>query len=183
MYNKPAGTIGNVTIGPGILYLGVAGATPTIDVGYVTGDATLKFDRQKLEIRQGSPQTLIAQFAKQEDYTLEVKGIEWNLNALMRALGDGATSVSGASDIFKVGAGPAMTGIALQYVHKMSDGGTLTLNMWKVLPDGTVESSINAEKPHELKLKFIGMDPGSTDWGSGALTDGQKMLSLTRTRP
>lgn len=183
MYNKPAGTIGLLGLGPGILYLGPAGATPTLDVGYVTASPVLSLKREQHEVRQGSPQTIVAAFAKQEDFMLEIRSIEWNMDTLLKALGDGATSVSAPNTILKSGGTPACTAYALRFVHKMPDGGTLTLDMWKVIGEGIVESTIEVDKPHEMKLKFKAIDPGTTDWGAAALTDGQKMIKIARTAP
>lgn len=183
MYNNPSGTIGQVTIGPGIIYLGATGSTPSMDVGYIRGKATMNYKREQKEIRQGSPQNLVASLVSQEDFTIEFQGIEWNLNNLLLVLGDGATSVSGANDIFKVGGTPAMATKALRFVHKMADGGTLEVDVWKALGEGTIEVDVNENDLHEVKYKFKAVDAGSTDWAGAALSDGQKLVKIVRTRP
>ena len=183
MYNNPSGTIGQVTLGPGVIYLGSSGSTPSVDVGYVRGSATLNFKREQVEIRQGSPQTIVDALASAEDVMIEFTGIEWDMDNLLHVLGDGATSVSGAQEILKMGGTPANAKKALRYVHRMSDGGTLEVDIWKCIGEGTFEASINPDDLHEIKYKFKAIDPGSTDWAGASLTDGQKLVKVIRTRP
>jgi len=183
MYNNPSGTSGQISIGPGIVYLGAAGSNPSIDVGYVRGSATLMFTREQVEIRQGSPQTIIDALVGAEDVTLEFTCIQWSLDAMLHVLGARATSVSGANDILKIGGTPAVTKKALRFVHKMADGGTLDVSLWKCIGEGVIEAAINPDDIHELQYKFKAVDPGTTDWAGAALTDGQKLAKVVRTRP
>ena len=182
MYNQPASDTTRITIGPGIIYMGVTGTTPLIDVGAVTGKATLLIERNEVEIRQGSPQTLIAKLAKQEDVSLEFTGLEWNLDRLAMVLMDGTTSLASAVEKLKVGGRPTATAWALRFVHKEADGGTVEVDMWKVLGDSKIAIAIDADKPHEFPYKFWCMDPGSTNWSGAALSDGQKLVQILRTK-
>lgn len=182
MYNKPSGDTSQITIGPGIVRVGPVGATPTFDVGHVTDKMTLMFKRTRTDIKAGSPQILIEALANAEMLSLEFKGIEWDMDVLARALGDGASSVSGANEIFKFGGKPPFAKYALQFEHRMADGGTLMVNVWKVIPSGEVEATIGIEDPHDLKMKFDAMD-ATTDWAGAALTVGQALCSVTRTKP
>lgn len=183
MYNNPSGTLGNITIGPGIIYLGASGTTPSVDVGYVKGKATLMYNREQKEVRAGSPQTIIDALVSQEDVMVEFTGIEWNFDNLLHVLGDGATSVSGANKILKGGGTPATAKKALRFIHKMADGGTLELDLWKCIGEGKIEATINSDDIHEIKYKFKAMDPGTTDWAGAALSDGQKLVKIVRTLP
>ena len=60
----------------GVLYLGPAGSTPTIDCGAVRSGAELAFSRERLEIHQGSPRQLIKQYVVAETVRLTVRGLE-----------------------------------------------------------------------------------------------------------
>lgn len=182
MYNNPSGSITKVSIGPGILLIGPVGATPTIDMGYVKGEMTLTIDRQQEEIRQGSPQTIVAAMAKSEDVMVEFTGIEWNLDNLLRTLGDGATSVTSPNDFLRFGGTPNVTAYALRFQHKMANGGTLSFDLWKAIGDGTIAIKVGNDSNHEVPYKFKAIDPGTTDWAGAALTDGQKLARLTWTR-
>lgn len=179
MYNNPSGSITKVSIGPGILLIGPVGSTPSVDMGYVKGDMTLTIDRQQEEIRQGSPQTIVAAMAKSEDVMVEFTGIEWNLDNLFRLLGDGATSATNPNDFLKFGGTPNVTAYALRFQHKMANGSTLTFDLWKCIGDGTIAIKAGADSNHEVPYKFKAIDPGATDWAGAALTDGQKLARIT----
>ena len=182
MYNKPSGATSQITIGPGIIRVGPTGTTPSFDVGFVRGDATIMIKRERVDIRAGSPQNLIAALASAEDISVEFTGIEWDMDVLLRALGDGASSVSGANELFKMGGRPKFDNYALQYEHRMADGGTLTMNVWQVIPSGEIEATISVDDPHQLSMKFDAMEV-TTDWAGASLTAGQALASVTRTKP
>lgn len=182
MYNKPTGTSNKISIGPGRVFLGPVGATPSIDVGYVKDDFTISLMRTGVDVRQGSPQILIDKLASQEDVSIEFKGIEWNFENLARVCGDGATSVSGADLIYKLGGAPGFQKYALMYQHKMADGGTMSVDIWKVMGEGQVVISAKAADIHDIAYKFNAMDAGSTDWAGASLTDGQALIRIRHTR-
>ena len=182
MYNKPTGTASKYSIGPGRVFLGPVGATPSVDVGYVKDDFTITLTRTKVDVRQGSPQILIDQLASAEDMMIEFKGIEWNLDAIARLCGAGATSVSGADLVYKLGGSPGFSQMALMYQHRMADGGTMSLDFWKVIGEGQVVISAKAADLHDVQYKFNVMDGGSTDWAGASLVDGQGLIRVRHTR-
>ena len=181
-YNKPSGAISQISIGPGIIRVGPTGATPSFDVGHVKGDMTLRINREAVDIRAGSPQTLIDRMAAAEDVSLEFTGIEWDMDVLLRAVGDGASSVSGASEFFKTGGRPKFDKYAVQFEHVMADGGTLTWNVWNAIPSGEVETSITPDDVHEITMRFDAMD-STTDWAGATLLAGQKLVQIQRIKP
>lgn len=181
MYNLPSGDITQVSVGPGRLLLGTAGATPSTDVGYVKGAATLTIERKQSEVRQGSPQTIVDAFAVEENVMLEITGIQWNLDALQRVVGDGATSVSGADTILKVGGTPAVAKMALRFQHVMPNGGTVTVDIWKAIGEGNIAVAVNPDDQHEMPYKFKAIYPGTTDWGGATLANGQQLVKISRT--
>lgn len=181
-YNKPSGNTSQITIGPGIIRVGPTGATPTFDVGHVSGEMTLLFKRERVDIRAGSPQALIEALSSQEDVSVEFTGVEWDMDVLLRAIGDGSSSVSGASEIFKMGGRSKFDKYAVQFEHRMSDGGTLTVDIFKAVSAGEVECSIVIDEPHKLSMKFDAME-SSTDWAGAALADGANLVKVTRIKP
>jgi len=180
MRNKPTGTINEVSIGPGRLLIGPAGATPTTDIGYVKNAATLTIERNQVAIRQGSPQNAIKYFASQEDVMFEITSIQWNLDNIARVLGDGTTSVSAPDKILEFGGRPNNTEVALQFEHIAADGSTLTLNIWRANGDGVLAAAINPDDTHEFPLKFNAIDV-ATDWAGASLTNGKTLFKLTQT--
>lgn len=182
MYNQPVYTTDRFTVGPATILIGPAGTTPTVDVGALKGKATLTIERSEVEIRQGSPQTLVAKLCKQEDVSFEFSGIEWNMDRLAQVIMDGTTSLVSAQEILKVGGRPNAQAWAIRVIHKMADGGTVEIDMWKVLGDSKFTAILNEADTHDLQYKFWCMDPGSTDWAGAALTDGQKLVKISRTK-
>lgn len=183
MYNNPSGNTGQISIGPGRIYIGAAGATPSTDMGYVKGSMTINLEREAVEIRQGSPQIIVEQLVSREDAMIEFTGIQWNLDNVLLMLGDGATSASDPDDILKVGGRPASNAKAIRFEHRMADGGTLVFDIWKAKPEGVQQITINEGDVHELPYKFKAMYPGTTDWGGASLSAGQELFRIIRTKP
>ena len=182
MLNLPSGDINQVSIGPGRLLIGPAGATPSIDVGYVSGDATISFERKRTDIRQGSPQLIVDSFVNEENVMVEFPGIQWNLDAILNVLGAGSTSVSGADTLLKLGGSNGMTKLAVRFQHVMPNGGTVTLDIWKAIGEGTIAIKVSPTDPHEVPLKVNALYSG-TDWGGNTLSNGQQLIKLARTQP
>ena len=178
MYNNPSGNAGQITVGPGQLLIGAVGSTPATDMGYVKGGMTLTIDRVKTEIRQGSPQTIISALVNQEDVMIEFKGIQWNLDNLLFMLGDGATSATNPNDFLKFGGRPNITNKAFIFQHRMADGSTLFVDMWKCIPDGALSVAINEDDTHEVSYKFKAIYAGTTDWAGATLADGQALARI-----
>lgn len=180
MRNLPTGSIDQVSIGPGVLYLGPAGSTPNIDVGYVSGDITIMFERKRTDIRQGSPQIIVDAFANEENVSIEFPGIQWNLEAMLRVLGDGATSVSNGEQVLKFGGSNGFTKMAARFVHQTPAGGTVTVDVWKCIGEGTISLKLSPTDPHEVPLKLNAIYPGTTDWGGASLSNGQQLVRVAR---
>lgn len=178
MFNNPSGNASQITLGPGVLLIGPTGATPTTDMGYVKGGMTLTIERTQTEIRQGSPQTIIAALVNKEDVMIEFKGIQWNTDNIHFMLGDGATSFSNPTDTLKFGGRPNTNAKALTFQHRMADGSTMFVDLWKCIPDGSMAIAINEDDTHEFPYKFKAIYAGTTDWAGAALTDGSNLARI-----
>jgi hypothetical protein len=94
-YNLPKYSAQNFSIGPCVVYMGnfcttgLATCEPQVDVGGVNSGATLTTTREKTEVFQGFPKTLVDQFATQETAVLKFESIEWNVSNLVKALSAG----------------------------------------------------------------------------------------------
>src|SRR5688572_15291415 len=93
------GTVARVGLGSGKLlvrtYDGLTPASPTNDIGFGRG-GSLAITRQKAELLLGVPRRLIAQFAIQEDVTLNFGSLEWKADNLTASLSAGVVAGSGA---------------------------------------------------------------------------------------
>lgn len=181
-YNVSSYDTTRMSFGPGILYLGVPGTTPLTDVGAIKGKAELNIERGKLEVKQGSPQTLIAEYVMAESISLKLTGIEWNFNNLAYALGAGVTAGTGSyQETFEFGGNMAMTNRALRFVHRTPDGGTVDIQIFKAEGSGKVNIGFNDSDMHEFPYEFQALE-GTSDFSNAALAVNKKLIKIIKTK-
>ncbi len=179
-FNIPSHDADRFSFGPGILFIGAVGSTPTTDVGAVRTGAELVINRTVLEARQGSQMNLIRQYVTTENVQLTVNGIEWNIVRLAEALGAGVTTSSGGLDTLEFGGDINMAEVALSFVHQMPSGATVTVDLWEASPAG--EFSINfGEDLHEFPYSFKALD-SDTRWDGTAILGNQRLLRITHSQ-
>ena len=162
-YNIPNITTSNFSFGTGILKLGVAGATPTLDVGAVTAGSSLEIRGTALDARSGTPSMLIKRYTQVSDVVFTLTGLEWYYDNLAKALGAGITT----SSQFDYGGDPNVASYALQFEHRMPTGNTQTIRLWEVVGSG--EMTINfGEDMHEFPMTYQAIR-STTDWASNNL--------------
>lgn len=178
--NLPSGDTNRITIGPGVVYIGPAGATPAYDVGYNMDAMTIKVARSAYDVKAGAPQLLIKRLAHEENVSIEFKGSEQNMHLLSQAIGDGVTSMAGdPNEYLQLGGKQSFVELALRYQHIMSDGSTLTYDFYKAVGSGEVELGMNVDSPHEYPMHFDAMYV-STDWAGAALASGANLVKVNR---
>lgn len=170
-----------VSFGPGRLFLGIAGATPTVDVGQITEDGiSLSFTSEKGEIRQGNPRLLEDVFVKSQDLMVKITGIEWDMNNIALGLGAGVTSNTASVETFEWGGDPLATYVALQVQHQMgfAAGQTLNVNVWKAVTDSGIDISLGQDE-HKFPFAYKAMR-SSLNWAGGALTATKQLVLIQR---
>lgn len=178
--NVPSYETGRFSFGPGILYMGVAGATPTVDIGAVKGDAELSIERVRLEMKQGSPQSLIKSYAVEENVSLKVTGVEWNMDNLAYTLGAGITGLSGADETFEFGGDQDTNSRALRYVHIQPDGSTVDIHIFNGEGAGELAIALKETDFHEFPMEFNALE-GTVDFENVALEASKKKIKIIRT--
>jgi hypothetical protein len=174
-YNVPNVTTANFSFGPGILKLGPAGATPTLDVGAVDQGASLEVRSTTLDLRQGNPSMLIKRYLQVSDVAFSVTGLEWNFDNLSKAIGSGVTT----STQFDFGGDPNVTEYALQFDHRMPTGSTQTLRIWTVVGSG--EITINfSDDFHTFPMAYSAVR-SSTTWGGATIDDNNQYFRIVKT--
>lgn len=178
--NLPSGDTDRITIGPGVVFIGPSGSTPSYDVGYTMDKMTIMINREAVDIKAGAPQLLVKRLASAENISIEFKGQEQNMELLAQAIGDGFTSMAGnPNETLELGGKQSFVECAIRYQHIMSDGSTLTFDMFKVVGSGQVEFSMNPDSQHEYPMKFDVMY-SATDWAGATLVDGKNLVKVTR---
>jgi hypothetical protein len=180
-YNVPTIDTTRLSFGPGILYMGAPGTTPTVDVGAVTGDTDVTIERKKIQVKAGSPQSLVAEYAIEEDISIKMKGMEWKLDNMAYVLGAGVTSVSGAQEILEFGGDMAFTNRALRFVHIAADGSTIDLHIFKAEGSGKLTINMKEKDMHEVGIEFVSLE-GTVDFTNGALASNKKKFKIIRTK-
>ncbi len=151
----------------------------TIDIGAVKTGATLTITRDKLEVKQGSPEALVKQWVVAETVKLDVVGLEWNLDNLRYAIGAGVVSTSGDETTFGFGGDMEITEASLKFVHQMPAGGTVEINIWKAQSAGEMTLTFGND-PHEFPYSFVALD-SDTDWAGSSLDSKAKLVKITLT--
>jgi hypothetical protein len=180
-YNVPSYATTRFSFGPGILYLGPAGATPSIDIGAVKGDAELLIKRTSLPMKQGSPQTLVKEYCVEETVSLKITGVEWNHNNLSYSLGAGVTSQSGAQEIFEFGGDMAFSTRAIRYLHIQPDGSTVDIQVFNAEGAGELAIALKETDFHEFPYQFNALE-GTVDFSNVALAANKKKFKIIRTK-
>jgi hypothetical protein len=180
-YNVPSYETERFSFGPGILYMGVPGTTPLVDVGAVKGDFELSFDLSKLEVKQGSPQTLVKTYTLEENIKLKGTLIEWDMNNLAYILGAGVTSASGANEILEFGGDMDTNNRALRFVHRTPDGGTIDMQIFKAEGVGKLALGLKETELHEFPFEFNVLE-GTVDFSNAALANEKKKIKIIRTK-
>lgn len=176
--NVPQYNTENYSFGQGILYVGASGATPTVDVGAIRGDGKLTVTRTVLEVLQGAPQRLTAQFVTKEEVSFAVTSIEWNVQNLQYALGAGVVTTGASEDDFEFGGDMNMDNIAVRAVHTMPVGHTIEVYLWKAQGSGEISVTFGDDL-QEFPYTFKAVHSGS-DWAGANLPDNKSLFKIRR---
>lgn len=180
--NVPNYTANNVSFGPGVLYIGPAGATPTTDIGAISEDGVqLIPTRESRQITQGNPKIPILSFDQAHGFQVKVTGIEWNLLALARGFGAGQTTSSGSEDTWSFGGNPFPHEVALKIDHYMAiSGHTMTAHVWKAVGESGTELSFTHDE-HKFGYSWMALR-STTDWAGNALSANAQLCKIVRTK-
>ena len=179
--NVPSFDTNDFSFGPGVLYLGAAGATPTADVGAITEDGiTISPENETRDIMQGNPKQIIYTFNQQQGVVVETSGIEWDFTTLARALGAGNTTVSGSEETLVFGGQPLTEKVAIHIEHQMAvTGNTLDAYIWQAVSNGAPTMPfIHDEHNFDLSWKAQRV---TTDWAGNTLDSEAELMKVVRT--
>jgi len=178
--NIPSGTTNDISFGPGILYLGVAGSTPTTDVGFISEDGiSIEIASEKQEIRQGNPSLVEYVFSTSQDVTVSLTSIEWDFENFALALAAGVTTVSGSAKTLSWGGDPLVDAVALHVQHQMAvTGNTMNAYVWKAYSETGITVPLGMEE-HSFELTFKAMR-SATDWSGASLPYTEQLIKFNR---
>jgi hypothetical protein len=179
-FNLPTIDRDDISFGPARLFLGVAGATPTVDVGAITEDGvSVEFTSEMKDITQGNPKLPELTFIQSQNVMVKVTSIEWNFNNLAYALGAGVTTASAGAETFAWGGQPCPTELALHVQHQMCrSGNTINVYVWRAVGEGNTSLPFTHDE-HQFEYNFKAMR-ADTDWAAAALGYNKQLISIVR---
>lgn len=178
-FNVPAFTTDDFSFGPGVLFIGAAGATPLTDVGAVRSGAEFAVTREILEVRQGSPATVVQNYVLSEEAILRVTGIEWNLSRLKDTLGSGVVTLNPAGeDTFEFGGSLNLDEVALRFKHELPAGTTVILDIWTAQAMGEFTITFG-DDIHEFPYMFKALET-LVDWEGNSLPANKRLFKITK---
>jgi hypothetical protein len=179
-FNIPTVTTNDISFGPGRLFLGLAGTTPTIDVGAITEDGlSVEVNSEKRDIRQGNPLTTEYSFSTAQSVKVTVTGIEWDFDNFIRALGAGVTATGPGGSTFNFGGDPLVQSVSLQVQHYMAQSGnTMNINVWKANGRAALAIGLGMEE-HNFPMEFAAMR-SATNWSGASLPATQQLIQFQR---
>ena len=166
--NLPNFDIRRLSIGPAIIYYGIAGTTPTLDLGAIRG-AELKIAIETTKFLVGMPAVPSWYRFKSVEVTLTVKGLEWNLDKLRRSIGGYFLDVTQDNLHTETlyGSFEFVDPVSLRMVHVTPYGATLMVDIYQAIPGGSDQLAFNYNV-HEIPYTFHAVS-STYDWGGNAL--------------
>ena len=180
MSSTPAGTVDNISIGSGIVYIGDAGVTPTTDIGYLGDDGiTLTYETETVEVTVGFPATPVRQFVSAVTAGLTFQSLEWNLANFERAV-VGNRTVTATEEILAVGldACPDEVALEVQFCMPCVDD-TILLRCWRGQTDGALEIGLQNDSPHTFNYNFR-LLLAQEDWATNPLPAEEGLFQIRR---
>lgn len=178
--NLPTIDRDSISFGPARLFLGLAGATPTTDVGAITEDGiSVEFASEMRDIMQGNPKLPELTFIQSQSVMVKVTSIEWDFDHLAYAMGAGNTTVSPTLSTFAFGGEPCVTEVALHVQHQMCrSGNTINVYVWRAVGEGNVTLPFtHDEHQFEFSWKALRAD---TDWAGASLPSDEQLVAILR---
>ena len=179
-YNVPTVTTNDISFGPAVLYLGIAGTTPTTDVGAISEDGcTIEITSEKKTISQGNPKIPVYSFSQAQGVKASVTGIQWDFANFAAALGAGTTTTTGTEETYSFGGDPIVTRQAMHIQHYMaSSGNTLNVYLWEVVSEGGLSLPLGHDE-HSFEYNVIAQRV-STDWAGATLGPKVQLMKVHR---
>ena len=178
--NLPTIDRDSISFGPARLFLGLAGATPTVDVGAITEDGvSVEFASEMRDIMQGNPKLPELTFIQSQNVMVKVTSIEWDFDHLAYALGAGNTTVSPTLATFGFGGEPCATEVALHVQHQMCrSGNTINVYVWRAVGEGNVTLPFTHDE-HQFEFTWKALR-AATDWAGASLPSDEQLIAILR---
>lgn len=152
--NLPQFNTTRFSIGPAVIYMGAAGVLPVTDFGAINS-TEIKFNVENNKFLAGSPAVPHWYHFKTGDVSITVRGLEWDLYKLQKAIGGYYTTSTVGSYTTQTlyGTFEVVDALSLKIVHNTPSGSTITLEVYSALPGGGSEIKFG-DKVHDFPFTF-----------------------------
>ena len=187
-WNLPTYDTDNFTFGPAVIFIGDVGATPSTDIGGVRGNTEITVAKEILEIKQGSPQTIVKQYVMAQSARISFSSIEamGKLANLQAAFGAGEYSGTPGTGVETLGYGgdANLDEKAILVRHVLPNGATLDWQFWRTQGKADTTASFNETGETVTPMEFEVLD-GLTDWTGVAIANSSKsrLFRIVKTNP
>jgi hypothetical protein len=178
--NLPTYDENKFSFGPGVIFFGATGSTPTTEVGAITEDGVnIEITSEKKVITAGNPKVPIYAFSQSQGAKVSFSGIQWNFDHMAKALGAGTTTSAGGEDSFSFGGDPIVSQVAVKVQHAMAvTGHTMNVYLWKAYSEAGMAIGMGADE-HKFPHSYMAMR-SATDWAGTTLTYRQQLFKLVK---
>lgn len=178
--NIPTGVTNNISFGPGRFILGVAGATPSNDVGFITEDGiTIEVQSERRDIVQGNPKLIEYTFSQTQNVMLNVTSIEWDLLEFANIFGAGVTTSTASETTIAFGGDPLVQQFSIHVEHAMAvTGNTINVYVWKAVSDTSLTLPLGADE-HQFEFQFKAQR-SATSWDGSSLPYNEQLVKFVR---
>jgi hypothetical protein len=173
----------NLSFGPGVIYIGVPGTTPTTQVGAVSNGMALAHIIEILEATAGNPSEEIESYRKTDEVHFTFVGLEWNLELLPFYIGAGIVE----EDRLEYGGEIEVKEASFRFIHQFppqvgaSVGSTLIIDIWRARPDSDFGISFSGDSLHQFEQDFRAVKV-DTDWSGTELSSGEEFYRFALKR-
>ena len=177
--NVPNYNVENLSFGPGVIYMGQVGSTPTSDIGAVDLGMELEHETDILEFVQGSPNRVVMELREEERVSFTFSGLEWRLENFDKYLGAGTFE----DDTFEYGGDLSVIEASFRLVHQFPPrvgetvGSTVTIDIWKVRSEGDMDLVFEMSV-HNFDVLFDAMQ-AEEDWAGNSLETGERFYRMS----
>jgi hypothetical protein len=178
--NIPSGSTSNISFGPGRVLLGLAGTTPTSDVGFIGEDGiTVEIQSERRDIYQGNPKLIEYTFSQTQGATVNFTSIEWDVLGLANVFGAGSTTANVAKQTIAFGVDPLVSQVAIKIEHQMAvTGNTMNIYVWKAVSDTSLSIPLGADE-HSFEIAYKAQRSGN-DWSGAVLPSDEQLIKFER---
>lgn len=184
MSNVPTFTKNWFAFGPGVVFIGAAGSTPTEEWGAIDRDNPPSFElaTERREILQGGGGAMVVQRLNiAQRLSVSFGGLEVRPERIHQLVGSGAYTTTASEHIYTFGGEPLPDDYAIHIRNVLPKSGyTQDWYIWEANGDGNLSYTMSSAEEHKVPATFQATRV-TTDWAGNALASGAQLFKAVTT--